>query len=97
MPVLTCWTSHQLVIRLGCVGLSLTPRVSCCDENFNCKITAKALTMWAPLGSGGPKTVSSSVMLSYRSLKKCNLESWGRFGFGFKQQQKLRNSTKHLP
>lgn len=62
-------------------------------QSFNHRITAKALTMWAQFGSGGPKTVSNSLMVSYRSLKKCNLGSWDRTGFGLRSGSSAREIT----
>lgn len=48
--------SHRLVTRPGCVSPNLILAVSCCDVHFNCRTTAKALTTWAWLGSGGSST-----------------------------------------
>ena len=79
-------------MRPGCESLNLIPGVSDYDVHFNRRITAKALTMWAQLGNGGPKTVSSSLMVSYTSLKY-NLESWDRIGFGLRSSSSAREIT----
>lgn len=84
-------------MRPGCVSLNLVLDVSCYDVHFIHIIITKSLTKWTQLGSGGLSILSNSLMVSYRSLKKGNLESWGRNDFGLRSSSSARekNSSVH--